>query len=234
MNQPPPCAPDDWLGSFYELCIELQPAGDDVRLRRALAALWRAPLLEGVWTEQEYQHRVTADAELPLYGRRQHGLLRLPGLPPTACIALVVREGGSDDPDDEPPPAPDVPFADWLDLCIPMGMLERVFPVIWPLEVAANPWLTDLNDALVQLAEAVYIATSYNLALIGEEISGMWSEHTIPIDEVAFGGVLTSPALDAKVRPASRIPVQLSSGLNWYAYTHGTVGLGFGPLNEEP
>src|SRR5215212_1840499 len=44
---------ENWRGSYYELAIELQSSHDNVRLEKAMQALWSHPNLSGHWLSKE-------------------------------------------------------------------------------------------------------------------------------------------------------------------------------------
>ena len=62
--------------------------------------------------------------------------------------------------------------SDWLDVCVPTGALAQVFDVHYPLERKSNPWFDELDDALLAIADRIHRATAFDLAFIGEEMSG--------------------------------------------------------------
>jgi hypothetical protein len=228
MDQAPEFAPEDWYNPWYEVCIEFQPRRDDARLGRAVAALWSSPLLDGPWDGQGYRQRMDPRASRPFESEREYGLLRLPGRPPIGCFLLGIREMTAEELEFEPDPD-ELPCADWLELIIPVAMLERAFPVYGDLglKVRANPWLEELHGYLLQLVEAVYAVAPFNLALIGIARSGDLSEYTVSAEDAEFGGIVASPGLNARIQPVSRAPVVLASGLCWYPYTEGTIGISF-------
>src|SRR5262249_8824943 len=89
------------------------------------------------------------DSMLSLYG-----LLRLPDGREAACSSFVVR------PNDG---------SDSLSLHLPGGMLERLFPVSYnPMSVKRNPWLSDIEGLFVDIAEWVYDAAPFEVAVLGE------------------------------------------------------------------
>jgi len=123
--------PENWYGSHYELCFELGPSGDDATLLSALRCLWSLPQLAGPWIDPHaYGGRTSvfaiADDSVPMY----HGVLTIPDGHRVGCLTCVLRE-----PDG----------SDWLDLCIPEGMLELVYDISYPLYFSPNPWMTVLT-----------------------------------------------------------------------------------------
>src|SRR6266487_4044744 len=139
---------ENWYGSYYELAIEFCPDGNDARLLRAIQALWQSEFLTGPWSRRE---NYMASAEMPILLERDpnrlYGLIELPGRDAIGCLSMTVREEEG---------------SDWLDLCIPTGMLDLIFTVRYPLfseNWGVNPWMDDVEKAFVQIAETVYKAS---------------------------------------------------------------------------
>ncbi|MEX1098287.1 MAG: hypothetical protein WED34_19740 [Planctomycetales bacterium] len=154
---------ENWRGSYYELAIELGPAGDDERLVEALRELWSHCLLRGPWTLRE---KYPGPSHVPDAGASSHHLYGIGDLGRIGlgCVSHVLRENDG---------------SDWLDLCIPMGMLELAFPVRHPLEYEPNAWIHRVDYFFARIAHQVYSSGGFRLALIGEEVSGAVSSATI-------------------------------------------------------
>lgn len=131
--------------------------------------------------------------------------------------------------------------ADWLTLNVPIGEVGTAFRVRFPepppteeemrlgvdasrveLDVDMNPWMRRMEAGFVDMADSVAAVVPFELALIGEEVSGNWSaigDERVPsltrerVDR--HGGVLLGPATRQRLSPA-RMGVTLSSGLRWY------------------
>lgn len=211
MTHTPPTATvrEDWYGSWYDLAIEVGPAGDDRRLLEALGAVWRAPGLRGPWPRPDAGAGARpVDVHLPLAFedvQRLYGVLHLAGHGPLGCLSVVVRE--------ESPGG-----ADWLDVSVPTSMLRHEFPVRYPLIRTDNPWLREIDRALLLIADAVYAAAPFALALVGEEASGWTSAREITAEYVAqAGGCLLPPALAHRLRLDGAAAVS-PSGLRWFPH----------------
>jgi len=102
--------------------------------------------------------------------------------------------------------------SDWLDLCIPTGMLQLRFPVEYPLETHSNPWIHRLDDLYVAIASDVYSAAGFSLGLIGEEVSGELSSATLTSAEWERGPLLLSESLWTRFSP-KREHRRLDNGL---------------------
>jgi hypothetical protein len=158
MNREAFLAEDNWCGSYYELCLELGPTGDDERLIDAVTSLWAHPHLRGPWIERGLFDRPPSPKPAagghvsPLWG-----VIALSSGQQLGCVTHVVREANG---------------SDWLDLCIPSGMLELAFNIQYPLEYQTNTWMRAIDHDFAQIAESVFLACPFVLGMIGEEVSG--------------------------------------------------------------
>lgn len=141
---------NDWLGSYYELSLQLSRVPDDHRLRLALDALWSAP---------EIVARDPGELEVPPPGdlRSHRGTIRTP-LGDVPCVSWIIRElnGGSD----------------WLDLCLPTGALDKR-GLTYPVHESPPEILDAIDRTLVAVGRRVFAAAQFLVGLIGEEVSGM-------------------------------------------------------------
>jgi hypothetical protein len=152
------CNPDIWRGGDVELGIEYRSSAEDQLLLRAVETLWRYPGLTGPWlTREKFGNSIQItpdmlprDSMLFLYG-----MLALPDGRKAACSSFIVR------PNDG---------SDSLSLCLRSGMLERLFSVAYnPMSVKTNPWLSEIEGLLADIAAWVYGAAPFELAVLGEE-----------------------------------------------------------------
>ncbi|WP_404309299.1 hypothetical protein [Neorhodopirellula lusitana] len=184
---------ENWHGSYYELCFELGPSGDDETLLTAIRRLWTYPNLSGPWrNRKDYDSDLAA---LAISGDSYHfyyGTLSVPSADRVGCLTCVVRE-----PDG----------SDWLDLCIPTGMLERVYDIQYPLYSEPNPWIPPLNSLFIDIAIHFYAEIDFQLAVIGEEASGLTDAGSVTIAELERGLFLLPEPL------ASSLNVQDASQL---------------------
>lgn len=153
--------PDLWLGSFYELAIEVSPSGDDARLATAVSGMFDAPGLQGPWKEKvdigRPERSTSILAPSALQQVSMFSLVRLGDLGVVGAEVHSLREVGG---------------SDWLVLCVPCGMLQTVTEVRYPLSRIANPWMDSVDEALTAVAIEVYQSIPFDLALVGEEVSG--------------------------------------------------------------
>jgi hypothetical protein len=188
---------ENWLGSFYELSLELGASGDDTLATRALAALWKQPELRGPWNERAALSSVPVQP-LPSLGHFcLYGVLSLAGNIELGCMSHLVRIEGE---------------SDWLDLSIPTGMLELRFPVAYPLDRTTNAWLRELDRLLVRIAARIYAVAPYRLGLIGEETSGMSSASDLTATDCERGGYLVPGQLWNTLAP-KRVPDHMVGGI---------------------
>jgi hypothetical protein len=188
---------DVWLGSFYELAIELGPRSDE-RLAAASAALWRHPALEGPYrdhTREPWEQEivspslvVSSDVVMHLYGAAT-----LPDGHQVAAGSVAVREDESG--------------IDWLDLYTPLGALETIYDIGYPYDESWRVWAEPLVRWFADIGRWIYHEVAFRRGLIGEEVSG----HT-RASEVA-----TAP--DTQQAPVAA-PVPNERGeLDWYPTT---------------
>lgn len=201
---------ENWYGSFYEIALELGPTGNDALAMQALQALWSQPEVRGPWRERtdfDFQSDVSG---ITINDVRLYGSLRINDDNEVGCMSHLIREESG---------------ADWLDLSIPIGMLEDRFPVSYPLDVATNFWMSDFEERLVKIAAAIYRVAPFRLGLVGEEASGASSAAEITAEDCERGGVLVPLALWRKLAP-KRQPVLLPEGLAYVSFLgpHITYG----------
>ncbi len=186
----------NWSGPYYELAIELQASHDDVQLEQALQALWSHSNLSGHWLSKESyaQSPDTFNVADAFHGENGNSFIHLYGVffipdieKHVGCLSIVVREKDG---------------SDWLDFCFPTAMLTTAFAVKYPLPTDEYPWSVVLDKYLMQMADLVYQQTPYDLAFIGDEVSGLVNKASIIEkgieNEVKFYGlnkVLIAPEL---------------------------------------
>lgn len=170
---------ENWSGGHYGLDLELGPrhAPDaDAKLRRALAALWAHPDLDGCYlhhlTPPEDQPRVDPvprDIDEP---GRLHGLATLPTGVRVVCGSVAIRHRGEDGPD-------------WLCFYLPSGALGAAdgrvgaYPFPNPEVPSSATWRAPLDAWLAGIAESVWAAARFRVGLIGFEASlgDPWDGH---------------------------------------------------------
>jgi len=199
---------ENWSGSYFELALELGPAGDDAQARRAVSALWRHSALVGPWQRKEaFGARPTAAVPgvAPLYG-----CLSLPDGNELGCLSWFIR---------------DEPGSDWLDLSIPLGMLEATFAVAHPIDRATNPWIATLESTLVAIAASVFAEAPFRLGLLGEEASGAYAASELTAERCEIGGLLV-PSATWEAHAPKRVPSIAAPGLLFAPYVgpHITIG----------
>lgn len=198
---------ENWHGSFVEVAIDLGPRNDE-RLLNAFRAAWASSLLDGPLPSPAGDPEAVLDSSFleqetpdPTYGT-----VELPqGDGRLGCEVIAIRDDDSD----------------WLDVAVPTGMLELAYPVEYPLLIETNPWIADVEACLVSIADGIYRAVPYDLATIGEEVSGLfYARSADPKRAVTAaavdrgGGFLISPGLWERLRPMAAAET-LESGLRW-------------------
>ncbi|WP_437726967.1 hypothetical protein [Sorangium sp. So ce861] len=163
---------DVWRGSYFELALEIGPAGDDSRAKRALEALWQHPALLGPW---EREDEFGSDPIVPvLHPSPLLGCLRFDDVE-LACMSWFIREEAG---------------SDWLDLSIPTGMLEAAYGASSPLDAQKDPWLVRLERLLATIGARIFEVEPFQLGLLGEEVSGASSASDLTVEECEWGGLL--------------------------------------------
>jgi hypothetical protein len=193
---------ENWLGSFYELALQLGPrhAPDaDAKLLQALATLWQDPNLDGCYRdgriEPDEQARVepvprNLDEPGHLYGRA-----RLPTHAWVVCGTWVSRQPTADG-------------VDWLGFYLPTGALaeadERVGAFPFPETLSSRSWRERLDEWLAAIALTVYEVAKFEVGLIGEEASASGEpRYGTPPSERRCGYVIPT-ADSARYLPANR------------------------------
>lgn len=196
---------DNWSGSFYELALELGPSGDDALALQALRALWSRPEVRGPWRVwSDFDTDPITPSSTDEY--RLYGCLRLDDGAEVGCMSHLIRVEGE---------------SDFLDLSIPIGMLELRFPVSHPLDVATNPWMVRFDERLARIGAAIYGAAPFRLGLLGEEASGVSSAAALTAHDCERGGFLVPAPLWRRLGP-KRQPMRLANGLSYVPFRgHG-------------
>jgi len=199
---------ENWSGLYVELAVDLGRA-DDSRMCEAFAAAWSSPRMYGPLqpihtTGSRNLPRPPLD---PDASPHTYGIFRAPSASrEIGCEVLAVRDGQSD----------------WLDVALPTGMLGLAYSVREPLDQTANSWLPGIFRALADVANTIYERVPFEMALIGEEVSGLWYADsdvegrpviTREVVEVK-GGVVLSPRLWERLQLSVEAEL-LPSGLRW-------------------
>ena len=68
--------------------------------------------------------------------------------------------------------------ATWFTLYIPLGHLDQIFPVHYPLEDEDEQWISIVDASLAAIGAQIHRQMAFQVAALGEEVSGF------PIQEV--------------------------------------------------
>ena len=164
--------PNYWIGGFYELSIEFHPFGDNNRLNQALIALRNLGFFTGYWQEQ--QDFESDPISLPINNdegsvNQFYGILSSPDGNTLPCLISVIRIDGE---------------SDWIDISIPQASLELFYPYKYPLTKDLNSWLVKIDELFIRIAETIYNYSSFELAMIGEEVSGCTNQDKINLKDL--------------------------------------------------
>ena len=154
---------DTWLGSFYELALELGDRSDE-HLYSALRRVWEFPDLQGCYLRPDLEPDEQPQVGVPLNLEEAnwlYGIARMPNGLRVACGTLFVREDDG---------------TDWLVIYMPMGALAQTYkearrPLsdsFLMLQVAKR----ELDDWFASLGVYVFREVPFRLGLIGHEVSG--------------------------------------------------------------
>ncbi|WP_090980900.1 hypothetical protein [Paenibacillus sp. CF384] len=120
-----------------------------------------------------------------VFSNHLYGILALADSTLLGCLSLTVREEEG---------------SDWLDFCIPLGMLEKKYAVSYPLIPENNSFLRELETVFFEISKTVYSIYPFDMALIGEEVSGMLYVDSLTEDDVLNGGVILPEKTVTKMR----------------------------------
>ncbi len=206
----------NWYGTFYTLGMEYEPGVGTRQLLTALRTLWQHPLLEGPvlgpYAEQVPTLTPTTIPSVLENMSSLYGVFHLPHGKAVGCLSSVLCPGT------EPMEEVAARCACWVLLYIPSAMLERAYSVEYPIESATNPWIDQVDQQLLDVAEFVYQTIPFNLAVLGEEAAAFKdAAGELTAERLAQGGYLVSPRLAARLNPA-RVPQTLRSGLLWFSW----------------
>lgn len=179
----------EWSGGYYELSVEYHPVGNNSRVNKALTALCKMECFWDIWADKKEEQKLLLCLPITIEEdsvRQFYGALACPHssqveLP---CVITVCRVEGQ---------------SDWLDIAIPQAAFERVYQSKYPLTLELNPWLKQINELLVQVAETIYASAPFHLAMIGEEISGYTNGQQITAETVQKGIFLLPSALQERL-----------------------------------
>ncbi len=197
-------AAENWFGSYYELAIEVSTAPADERLRASIEQLWSCTaVVAGPWLDKEVTRAVAVPRLPAVEGMAaSYGIVHIPDLGDVRCVSWVIREVGCG--------------SDWIDLCIPTSALEP-FGLAYPLVSETPCTLIDAIDrALLHVAVSVFAGAPFELALIGEEVSGMWSSATVTRHDLTQGGFLLPDKLAQQTGACPQAEI-VAPGLWWVA-----------------
>lgn len=161
---------NNWTGSFYELSIEFHPVGNNKRLNDALSALQNCNFIEGLWQDRENFQKNSLSLPIKIENdsvTHFYGTICLFDGFSLPCVVSIIRTNEQ---------------SDWLDIAIPEAILEKRYPYKYPLIKEQNPWLEKVDEVLIKLAEFIYKRSPFDLAMIGEEVSGYTNQQDITLE----------------------------------------------------
>jgi hypothetical protein len=167
--------PELWLGSHYELALAMPLGCLGVATRvRFLTALQDGAHVRGyVSSRQDLGAPWLPLDDVTAQANYHWGVLRIPGKRLIGCMAMVLENE----------------FEAWCELAIPVGMLELIYPVAYPID-PATPWAGELDAFLAGLASRIYPQMPFTFGALGEEASAF-----VPTAEGVAAAALEGPGL---------------------------------------
>ncbi len=185
---------DAWGGGFYELALAFASPVDQA-LDAALKTLWNLPGIQGCYLRSDVapssQPRIVPSLAALNSAGHLRGIATLPNGKSVACGTYRVSEEGG---------------PDWLGFYIPLGSLSTAYDVGgYPFATGPTSakWRQPLEEWLAGIGQAVFAHATFQLGLVGFEVSGEISPQEIRI----------SGAPDARVR-GYLVPTH--GQLRWY------------------
>lgn len=157
----------NWIGGYYELSIEFHPSGNNKRINEALVTLEKSQFFNGIWRERSAFQRDSTSLPIAIEANSVtslYGILYISDETVLPCLITVTCV-----PEE----------SDWLDISIPQAILERIFAIKYPLIKELNPWLSEIDNIFIQIAEMIFAQSPFDLAFIGEEVSGATNQESI-------------------------------------------------------
>lgn len=193
---------ENWHGACYEVAIdytELLPG----ELSALMERLWTASTLRGPFAGPYALATNALDPAPPATAASESGSLEQYGLIEIQRQRFVGCKTR-------------LSAGDWFYLCIPMGMLDLVYSISYPLTLENNlHWMREADMVLIDIAQHLYSAAPFNLAVVGEEAGAVYPRaKDITQSELDHGGCLISPSLFERMHLSSTWQV-LPTGLRW-------------------
>jgi hypothetical protein len=149
-----------WRGSHYELSLIYNTGKLDTKKRiNLLRALWEHPLLMGIADDpkQLLSSWVHIDEESVKKHKHVYGCMDLGGGKIIGCGSYFLE----------------IENYVWCIFYCPLGMLESVYNIQYPLGHKENMWMKQFDRLLVSIGIHVYQTLPFGLAAIGEEASAL-------------------------------------------------------------
>jgi hypothetical protein len=182
---------ENWQGSFYELglAFALQQLNQQ-RRSQLLQEVWNTPYLQGVVRERKdfgksWLPPAAASTEAD---HHCYGCIRLNNGQIIGCGSLFIE----------------VKSITWFVFYIPLGMLDLVFPVNYPISKQNNPWRVEIDNRLASLGMRIYRTFPFELGAIGEEAGAVVSLERLQEEVSSDDGLLVPERLFHQLRLSPR------------------------------
>ncbi|KZZ85762.1 hypothetical protein [Bacillus sp. SJS] len=129
-----------------------------------------------------------------------YGILHIPDRNILPCVITINRIDGE---------------SDWLDISIPQAAFKMSYLYKYPLTKKLNPWLNSVEETFIKLAETIYNDSPFDLAIIGEEVSGDANQETVTLDHLESASFILPIALQKRLKTQEKGKV-LSNNLTLF------------------
>jgi len=168
---------------------------------RLLEHLWSDPhLLGALDTPEKFGESWQRGDSLAVEeGSHHYGCIQITAQEITGCESMFL---------------PDSDQFTWFALCIPLGMLEPIFPVYYPLTFEENKiWTEKVDAAFAAIGARIYAHLPFILATVGEEASAPGAEEILA--HLSTGTGLLVPEKLFRERQVPPRGMLLQDGLRW-------------------
>ncbi|SFT02589.1 hypothetical protein [Marininema halotolerans] len=160
----------NWMGGYYELSMEFNPTGNDIRIHDAMAALIKSDIIHGIWYEKGSYSKKSIELPIDLneFGKTCYVAVEINDYI-VDCKVIITRI------EDE---------SDWIDILISQSVLEKIYSYQYPLLYSLNPWLFKVDHLFITLAKDIFQESPFDFAMIGEDASGLTNQQELSIQQI--------------------------------------------------
>jgi hypothetical protein len=202
----------NWHGSFYELSIQLSSNPDKLKILSTLKLLFNGIDIKGPYRNtNQFVETIEISENIISEVFTLYGLVKIENKQLGISISTIREENN-----------------DWISISFATGMLTTAFKIKYPLYSETNSWIKIIDTFFLALCDKLYKNIKFEIAIIGEEVSGYIAESELTNKEMENGGILiqenTYRRLHGKVE-YSKLP----SGL-FYIKPNGMLNITYGKI----